>query len=190
MSMLGGIHSGQHDMMVYHPDGSIWSVDGPMDTLHVIRFDKNPDGDRTSYLIPRGDHKPGGVYAKLKSETEGPVKTYLAPHSLQTAPDGVIWLTLASGNQLAGFDPKTEKWDIVDLEEGVNPHTLRFDQRGRFHSRRDCGDPDRRKGRPSAAGALEGTSASRETRGRSVDASIGRHTRLRKEVPAPARGFR
>jgi len=130
---LGGIHSGQHDMMVYHPDGSIWSVDGPMDTLHVIRFDTNPDGERKSYLIPRGDHKPGGVYWKMeRKQKKGPVQTYLAPHSLQTAPDGVIWLTLASGNQLAGFDPKTEQWDIVDLEEGINPHTLRFDQRGRL----------------------------------------------------------
>ena len=129
---LGGPTSGQHDLMVYHPDGSIWTVDGPMDTLHVIRFDKNPDGDRTSYLIPRGDHKPGGVYWKMGKGKNKGVDTYLAPHSLQTGPDGVIWLTLASGNQLAGFNPDTETWDMVDLEEGINPHTLRFDQKGRL----------------------------------------------------------
>ncbi len=129
---LGGPTSGQHDLMVYHPDGSIWTVDGPMDTLHVIRFDDNPDGDRTSYLIPRGDHKPGGVYWKMEKSKNRGTPNYLAPHSLQTAPDGVIWLTLASGNQLAGFDPRTETWDIVDLEEGVNPHTLRFDKKGRL----------------------------------------------------------
>jgi len=131
---LGGPTSGQHDLMVYHPDGSIWTVDGPMDTLHKISFDKNPDGDRKSYLIPRGDHKPGGVYWKMeksKSDARG-LDTYLAPHSLQTGPDGIIWLTLAAGNQLAGFNPATETWDIVDLEEGINPHTLRFDQRGRL----------------------------------------------------------
>jgi virginiamycin B lyase len=129
---LGGPTSGQHDPMVYHPDGSIWTVDGPMDTLHVIRFDKNPDGERKSYLIPRGDHKPGGVYWKMGKGKRRGVETYLAPHSLQTAPDGIIWLTLASGNQLAGFDPATETWDMVDLEEGINPHTLRFDKRGRL----------------------------------------------------------
>ncbi|MEM9255802.1 MAG: hypothetical protein AAGA91_10150 [Pseudomonadota bacterium] len=129
---LGGPTSGQHDLMVYHPDGSVWSVDGPMDTLHVIRFDSNPSGERTSYAIPRGDHKPGGVYWKMERRKKNGVETYLAPHSLQTAPDGVIWLTLASGNQLAGFDPRTESWDIVDLEQGINPHTLRFDQRGRL----------------------------------------------------------
>jgi virginiamycin B lyase len=131
---LGGPTSGQHDLMVYHADGSIWTVDGPMDTLHKISFDKNPDGDRKSFLIPRGDHKPGGVYWKMEkgtAERKG-VDTYLAPHSLQTGPDGIIWLTLASGNQLAGFNPATETWDIVDLEEGINPHTLRFDKRGRL----------------------------------------------------------
>ncbi len=129
---LGGPLSGQHDLMVYHPDGSIWTVDGPMDTLHKITFDENPDGERTSYLIPRGDHKPGGVYWKMEKAKRRGVDTYLAPHSLQTAPDGNIWLTLASGNQLAGFHPATETWDIVDLEQGVNPHTLRFDKKGRL----------------------------------------------------------
>jgi virginiamycin B lyase len=130
---LGGPTSGQHDLMVYHPDGSIWTVDGPIDTLHKISFDKNPDGDRTSYKIPRGDHKLGGVYWKMeKTSNKGKEESYLAPHSLQTAPDGVIWLTLASGNQLAGFNPATETWDMVDLKEGINPHTLRFDKKGRL----------------------------------------------------------
>ena len=41
-------------------------------------------------------------------------------------------MTLASGNQLAGFNPATETWDMVDLEEGINPHTLRFDKQGRL----------------------------------------------------------
>jgi len=126
---LGGPTSSQHDMMVYHLDGSIWSVDGPLDTLHSIRFDKNPDGDRKSYLIPRGNHKPGGVYHKM---SDNPNDDYLGAHSLQTAPNGDIWLTLASGNQLAGFNPKTEKWDMVDLQQGINPHTLRFDKKGRL----------------------------------------------------------
>jgi len=129
---LGGPTSGQHDLMVYHPDGSIWTVDGPMDTLHKITFDQNPDGDRTSYLVPRGDHKPGGVYWKMEKGKRKGNENYLAPHSLQTAPDGVIWLTLASGNQLAGFNPGTETWDMVDMEEGINPHTLRFDKKGRL----------------------------------------------------------
>jgi len=126
---LGGPTSSQHDMMVYHPDGSIWSVDGPLDVLHKISFDNNPDGERKTYPIPRGNHKPGGVYHKM---SDNPNDDYLGAHSLQTAPNGDIWLTLANGNQLAGFNPKTEKWDIVDLQEGINPHTLRFDKKGRL----------------------------------------------------------
>lgn len=126
---LGGPTSSHHDMMVYHPDGSIWSVDGPTDTLFKISFANNPDGDRTAYAIPRGNHKPGGVYAKMSNN---PNDDYLGAHSLQTAPNGDIWLTLASGNQLAGFNPKTEKWEMIDLKEGINPHTLRFDKKGRI----------------------------------------------------------
>ena len=125
---LGGATSSHHDMMVYHPDGSIWAVDGPTDTLHKISFATNPDGDRKEYAIPRGDHQPGGIYHKMSDKKDD----YLGAHSLQTAPNGDIWLTLASGNQLAGFNPKTEKWDMVDLQEGINPHTLRFDNKGRI----------------------------------------------------------
>jgi streptogramin lyase len=125
---LGGSTSSQHDLMVYHPDGSIWAVDGPTDTLRKISFANNPDGDRTDYAIPRGNHKPGGIYWKMSDKKDD----YLGAHSLQTAPNGNIWLTLASGNQLAGFNPKTEQWEMVDLKEGINPHTLRFDQKGRI----------------------------------------------------------
>ena len=125
---LGGPTSSQHDMMVYHPDGSIWAVDGPLDMLHKISFTNNPDGDRKDYPIPRGDHHPGGIYWKMSDKKDD----YLGAHSLQTAPNGDIWLTLASGNQLAGFNPNTEKWEMVDLKEGINPHTLRFDKKGRI----------------------------------------------------------
>ena len=129
---LGGSTSGQHDMIVYHADGSIWSVDGSMDTLHKISFDKNPDGIRVAYKIPHDGLELGGVYHQMRKAAPRPTKTYVQPHSLQTAPDGRIWLTLAAGNRLAGFDPKTEKWEMVDLEQGINPHTLRFDKKGRL----------------------------------------------------------
>lgn len=131
---LGGPTSNQHDVMVYPVDDSIWTVDGPIDTLHHIRFNENPDGTRKSFAVPRGDHKPGGVYWRMRKPADAGLeeRSYLAPHSLQTAPDGRIWLTLPKGNQLAGFDPRTGQWDMVDLEEGINPHTLRFDNRGRI----------------------------------------------------------
>jgi streptogramin lyase len=48
------------------------------------------------------------------------------------APDGAVWITLAAGNQLARFDPKSERFEIHDVETGFYPHTLRFDAQGRF----------------------------------------------------------
>jgi len=126
---LGGTISSHHDMMIHHPTNTVWSVDGPTDTLYKISFEESPDGERTAYAIPKGDHQPGGVYYKMGAKSGD---SYLAPHSLQTAPNDDIWLTLASGNQLAGFDPETEQWDMVDLNQGINPHTLRFDRQGRI----------------------------------------------------------
>jgi len=57
---------------------------------------------------------------------------HVGPHSLQVAPDGAVWITLALGNQLARFDPATEQWSTVALAHGYYPHTLRFDARGRI----------------------------------------------------------
>src|SRR5262249_725934 len=57
---------------------------------------------------------------------------HVGPHSLQVAPDGSIWITLALGNQLARFDPKTQQWTTHALAQGYYPHTLRFDARGRI----------------------------------------------------------
>ena len=128
---LGEKESSQHDLMFYAPGNNVWSVDGPLDSLHRLDFSKTPDGDRTTFRIPHGDLEPGGVYRKMKV-VPGQANTYLSPHSLQTAPDGRIWLTLASGNQLGGFDPKTGRWDMVTVEDGINPHTLRFDAKGRI----------------------------------------------------------
>jgi streptogramin lyase len=57
--------------------------------------------------------------------------SHVAPHSLQVAPDGTIWITLCLGNKIARFDPRTERFDVWTQEEGLYPHTLRFDGRGR-----------------------------------------------------------
>src|SRR5439155_1490609 len=56
---------------------------------------------------------------------------HVAPHSLQVAPDGSIWITLCLGNKIARFDPRTEQFEIFLQEDGLYPHTLRFDARGR-----------------------------------------------------------
>jgi len=40
-------------------------------------------------------------------------------------------VTLCLGNQVGRFDPTTEQWRIVEQDEGLYPHTLRFDADGR-----------------------------------------------------------
>jgi virginiamycin B lyase len=126
---LGGRASVQHDLMV-HPDGRIYSVDMSQDILY--RLDPAaPDGDRRKWTVPHGDLEPGGVFA-TSSRPTSTSNSYVGPHSLQTAPDGSVWITLATGNQLARFDPRSESWTIHELDAGIYPHTLRFDARGRI----------------------------------------------------------
>lgn len=126
---LGGRASTQHDVMV-HPDGRIYSVDGPQDFLHRLDLGV-PGGKRESWKLPHGDLKPGGIFASGNRPTSTS-NSYVSPHSLQVAPDGSIWLTLSIGNQLARFDIETETFTIHEVAEGMYPHTLRFDQRGRI----------------------------------------------------------
>lgn len=126
---LGGRASTQHDVMV-HPDGRLYSVDGPQDALH--RLDSSvPGGLRQSWTVPHGDLPPGGVFASSESATSTS-NSHVGPHSLQTAPDGSIWITLASGNQLARFDVESETFAIHEVADGIYPHTLRFDAKGRI----------------------------------------------------------
>jgi streptogramin lyase len=126
---LGGRASMQHDMMV-HPDGRIYSVDMTQDRLY--RLDPSvPGGERRSWAIPPGDLPIGGVFASAGTPTTPNSNARVGPHSLQAAPDGSIWITLALGNQLARFDVEAETWAIHEVDHGFYPHTLRFDQRGR-----------------------------------------------------------
>jgi len=127
---LGGRASMQHDMLV-HPDGRIYSVDMTQDRLY--RLDPSvPDGDRQSWEIPAGDLPIGGVFARMGPPDVPTSNARVGPHSLQVAPDGAVWMTLALGNQLARFDPRTEAFSFHDLGHGYYPHTLRFDARGRI----------------------------------------------------------
>ena len=126
---LGHQASMQHDLMV-HPDGRIYTVDMMQDKLY--RLDpRAPDGARASFDLPRGDLLLGGVFGSGGSPIAPNANAHVGPHSLQHAPDGGIWITLALGNQLGRFDPVREEWTIVEMDEGYYPHTLRFDGRGR-----------------------------------------------------------
>ncbi len=127
---LGHRASMQHDLVV-HPDGRIYSVDMTQDKLY--RLDPSvPGGAREAFPVPTGDLPLGGIFGGKGSPAPPNANARVGPHSLQVAPDGSIWTTLALGNQIARFDPESETWTIYPLEEGLYPHTLRFDQRGRI----------------------------------------------------------
>jgi streptogramin lyase len=127
---LGSRASMQHDMLV-HPDGRVYSVDMTQDALY--RLDpRAPDAARQAWQIPAGDLPIGGVFARMGPPDVPTSNARVGPHSLQVAPDGAVWITLALGNQLARFDPKTESFGFHELERGYYPHTLRFDARGRI----------------------------------------------------------
>lgn len=125
---LGGRASMQHDLVV-HPDGRIYSVDMQQDQL--FRLDP-ASGEREAWTLPRGDLPLGGVFATLEQPVPPNTNAYVGPHSLQVAPDGSLWITLALGNQLARFDPSTERFTTHALSWGYYPHTLRFDAKGRI----------------------------------------------------------
>jgi streptogramin lyase len=127
---LGGRASMQHDLTV-HPDGHIYSVDMTQDKL--FRLDPSRPGvAMEEFPIPRGDMPLGGVFAVDGQPLPSNSNAHHGPHSIQVAPDGALWITLALGNELARFDPGTGAWAIHPLEDGIYPHTLRFDARGRI----------------------------------------------------------
>jgi virginiamycin B lyase len=127
---LGGRASVQHDLVV-HPDGRVYSVDMSQDMLY--RLDPAvPGGARESWKLPDAGLPVGGVFASLGPPDLPAANAHVGPHSLQVAPDGAVWITLALGNRLARFDPESEEISLVELEEGYYPHTLRFDPRGRI----------------------------------------------------------
>jgi streptogramin lyase len=123
---VGGIASMQHDLAV-HPDGRIYAVDMTQDKLY--RLDPR-SGERRTFDIPRGDSPLGGVFA-AQQPIPANADSHVGPHSLQIAPDGAVWITLALGNKITRFDPINERFDVFVQEEGLYPHTLRFDARGR-----------------------------------------------------------
>ncbi|MFN8542970.1 MAG: carboxypeptidase regulatory-like domain-containing protein [Candidatus Binatia bacterium] len=124
---VGGTNSMPHDVAV-GKDGVVWAADMMRDRLY--RLDPR-SGDRRSFDIPRGGAPLGGVFGG-RQPIPANADAHVGPHSLQIAPDGAVWLTLALGNELARFDPKAEQFTIHAQPEGLYPHTLRFDQLGRI----------------------------------------------------------
>lgn len=126
---LGDGGSMMHDI-VMHPDGRLYAVDMDEDALYRLDV-SGPEPIRKAWKFPDAGLPVGGMFA-TKDDKASSGGSHVGPHSIQVAPDGSLWATLAIGNRLARFDPKTEKFTLVKTHEGWYPHTLRFDQRGRI----------------------------------------------------------
>jgi virginiamycin B lyase len=124
---LGTPTSALHDIAVA-PDGSIWAVDTGGDRLW--RLDPRT-AERREIRIPTGDSKVGGVFHGTGFLQSPGMEAKVAPHSLQFAPDGTLWVTLCLGNKVGHFDPHTGQWHIYVQKDGLYPHTLRIDRNGR-----------------------------------------------------------
>lgn len=124
---VGDRASVQHDIVV-HPAGYVYSVDTTKDFLY--RLDPR-SSERKAFKIPDGGLPLAGVFYNTNNILPPNADAHVAPHSLQVAPDGKIWVTLCLGNKVGVFDPKTEEWRLIDQQDGLYPHTIRFDQKGR-----------------------------------------------------------
>lgn len=111
-------------------DGRLYAVDWIGDRLY--RLDPRTNETR-AWDVPVNDLREGGILGILAER--GRRYTHhtptVAPHSIQVAPDGKLWMTLSVGKGLASFDPVTEQFRTFDHPDRVKyPHTLRFDRDG------------------------------------------------------------
>ncbi len=124
---VGDRASVQHDIVV-HPAGYVYSVDTTKDFLY--RLDPRTN-ERKSFKIPSAGLPLGGVFGASRNILPPNADAHVAPHSLQVAPDGKLWVTLCLGNKIGVFDPRKESWTLIDQDDGLYPHTIRFDRKGR-----------------------------------------------------------
>ena len=103
-----------HDLEVGR-NGKVYIVDMTSDVLAEL----DPEtGERSNYTFPGG---------KDYFSTDPPVK---GPHSIEVAPNGDLWVTLALSGEMAKFDPETKEFQVFSgapapRKRGGYPHTLR-----------------------------------------------------------------
>jgi len=108
-----------HDLEV-GKDGHIYIVDMTADVIEEL----DPEtGERTLHSFPGG---------KDYNSIDPPVK---GPHSIEVAPNGDLWITLALSGEMAKFDTETHEFTIVSAapaprKRGGYPHTLRVSPDG------------------------------------------------------------
>ncbi|MCH8332828.1 carboxypeptidase regulatory-like domain-containing protein [Candidatus Sumerlaeota bacterium] len=100
-------------------DGLVYAVDFRNDSIWTL---DPKTGERRTYFIP------GGLGSNIdRAGKKG-------PHSIEKAPNGDMWMTLATGGKMAKFDVRTKEFTVVqggaNNRRGAYPHTLRFDNDG------------------------------------------------------------
>lgn len=107
-----------HDLEIGH-DGKIYGIDMANDVLVIL---DPKTGERENHPVPGG---------KDPETEEDYVK---GPHSIEAAPNGDMWITMAGSGEMGKFVPSTKEWKLVPGGENGQraryPHTLRFDQDG------------------------------------------------------------
>lgn len=128
---VGEQTSDLHDIVVGRNE-RIYAVDWILDKLFML---DPTDSSQAQWPVPAGDSKPGGILGRFA--TRG--ATYMhhvpsvAPHSIQPAEDGKLWITLSLGKGIASFDPATRQFRTFDQpSSALYPHTVRFDAQGRL----------------------------------------------------------
>ena len=117
---IGRSDSYCHDLEIDR-SGRVWAVDIGQDALY--RLDP-VTGTRTTYQIPADD-------SPRINWSFSAYNTRVGPHSIEADQQGRMWITLAFGNKLAMFDPKTENFRVWKVPApGIYPHTLRVDENG------------------------------------------------------------
>ena len=92
-----------HDLEV-GIDGKVYTVDMTADAMEVL----DPvTGKREIFSIPGG---------KAYDSTDAPIK---GPHSVEVAPNGDMWLTLALSGEMAKFDAKTKQYTVYPGAAGA-----------------------------------------------------------------------
>lgn len=123
---IGDARSYVHDIES-HPDGKLYGVDMGNDKIYIL----HPQTNELQVVdFPESDLPWGGLFAGAYA----PLGTYHAkhgPHSVQTGPDGKLYITNSLASEIASYNPQDGQWEVFPIgKDAIYPHTLRFDKQG------------------------------------------------------------
>lgn len=116
-----------HDIEI-GPTEKIYGVDMGLDLLTEIDPQSN---ERKEWALPESGLPLGGMLSGAYNPL-GTLDARHGPHSIQLAPDNLLWTTNSLSGELHSFDVNTETFERFKIPNGVYPHTLRFDKVGRI----------------------------------------------------------